>query len=308
MTVPGAAAEKTSLPLCIALLSTLVACDFLASDEPTPAPTPPPPVAPQGPDEPETFPLPETELPEADPNAWIREVEKDPIGALKTLDPGALQAKRPTPSGDLANTDSEPEPGRRRAQHGAAKPGRLTPWPPIVGRPYPDIELADQWGGRRSFRDFRGKVVLIEVVGLTCRACHAFAGGNEPSVGRFRNINPQQGLGSIEEYARRAAKVSLGDSDVVFVQLVLYGMDGRSAPKPEDVQAWARHFGMRDTNEVVLVGDARFISPATRRLIPGFHLVDRNGVLRALSSNNPRHHNLFSDLLPMLGRLVRREG
>jgi hypothetical protein len=60
----------------------------------------------------------------------------------------------------------------------------------------------------------------------------------------------------------------------------------------------------RYRNEVVLVGDARFISPETRRLIPGFHLIDRQGVLRAIHSNDPRHDNLWSSLLPKMGELA----
>jgi len=94
----------------------------------------------------------------------------------------------------------------------------------------------------------------------------------------------------------------------VFVQLVLYGMDGKSPPREEDVRAWARHFGLdRDKNQVVLVGDPRFIGAQTRRLIPGFHLVDRQGILRAMSSNDPHHDPLHTSLLPKLAQLVNNE-
>jgi hypothetical protein len=81
-------------------------------------------------------------------------------------------------------------------------------------------------------------------------------------------------------------------------------IDGQSPPSEEDARAWARHFGMdRQQNEVVLIGDQRFISPETRRLIPGFHLIDQNGILRAMSSNDPRHDR-FTSLLPKLASLV----
>jgi hypothetical protein len=43
---------------------------------------------------------------------------------------------------------------------------------------------------------------------------------------------------------RGYAKVSLDHPDIVFVQLVLYGMDGRGPPSDEDARAWASHFGM----------------------------------------------------------------
>ncbi|KPK16066.1 MAG: hypothetical protein AMJ62_07240 [Myxococcales bacterium SG8_38] len=246
---------------------------------------------------------------------WAREIEMDPIAALKQMDPGALQPKRdvspPGPRADdpsVASTVASSAPREKRAA--AYNPDApLRGWPPAVGQLYPNIVLKDQTGQVTALGDFLGKVVLIEVVGLTCRACHAFSGGNEPGKPRFRGIAPQPNLSSIERYVNGYAKLSLDHPDIVFVQLVLYGMDGQSPPREEDVRAWAQHFGFdRAKNQVVLVGDQRFISPETRRLIPGFHLIDRNGILRAMSSNDPRHDPLHSSLLPKLGELVNGGG
>ena len=61
----------------------------------------------------------------------------------------------------------------------------------------------------------------------------------------------------------------------------------------------------RDRNQVVLIGDQRFISAETRKLIPGFHLIDQSGILRAMSSNDPRHDRLHETLLPRLASLVK---
>lgn len=233
---------------------------------------------------------------------WAREIEKDPIAALKQMDPGALSPKRASSAG--ANPSS---PGAR-PQHTASynSDAPLRGWPPVVGQFYPNIVLKDQTGQTVALSDFKGKVVLIEVVGLTCKACHAFSGGNEPGAPRFRGIEPQPGLPSIERFAMSYANVSLERPDIVFVQLVLYGMDGQSPPTEEDVRAWAQHFKLRTAeNEYVLIGDERFISPETRRLIPGFHLVDQNGILRAMSSNDPGHDPLHSSLLPRLAELVK---
>lgn len=243
--------------------------------------------------------------PPPDPKDWLREIEKDPIAALKQMDPGALQPSRSQPA---ASGEPALEIETIRAKHPANyEPSKsLTGWPPVVGQFYPNLVLKDQTGQVTAISDFRGKVVLVEVVGLTCRACHAFAGGNESGMSRFRGIEPQRGLGSIEQYAQGYAKLSLDHPDIVFVQLVLYGMDGRGPPSEEDARAWANHFGMdRYKNQVVLVGDQRFISPQTRKLIPGFHLIDQNGILRALSSNDPRHDGLHASLLPKLASLVK---
>lgn len=238
--------------------------------------------------------------PPAEPRDWLREIEKDPIAALKEMDPGALQ---PSHGRRAPLPEITPIYGKHPGKYESTKP--LRGWPPAVGQFYPDLVLKDQTGQVTAISDFRGKVVLVEMVGLTCRACHAFAGGNEAGTGPFRGIEPQRGLDSIESYAQGYAKVSLDHPDIVFVQLVLYGMDGRSPPTEDDAQAWAHHFGMdRHKNEVVLIGDQRFISPESRKLIPGFHLIDQNGILRAMSSNDPRHDRLHESLLPRLASLV----
>ncbi|MBW2209568.1 MAG: hypothetical protein JRG67_00800 [Deltaproteobacteria bacterium] len=239
--------------------------------------------------------------PAPEPRDWLREVEKDPIAALKEMDPGALQ---PSHSRRAPPLEMTPIRAKHPAKYEPTK--QLRDWPPAVGQFYPNLVLKDQTGQVTAISDFRGKVVLLEVVGLTCRACHAFAGGNEAGTERFRGIEPQRGLGSIESYAQGYAKVSLDHPDIVFVQLVLYGMDGRSPPAEDDARAWARHFGMdRNRNQVVLIGDQRFIRPESRKLIPGFHLIDQNGILRAMSSNDPRHDGLHESLLPKLASLVK---
>ncbi|MDH3818638.1 MAG: hypothetical protein OES21_08480 [Myxococcales bacterium] len=61
----------------------------------------------------------------------------------------------------------------------------------------------------------------------------------------------------------------------------------------------------RDRNQVLLIADQRFISAETRKLIPGFHLIDQNGILRAMSRNDPRHDRLHETLLPKLASLVK---
>jgi hypothetical protein len=200
---------------------------------------------------------------------WLEEIEKDPIQALKEMDPAALQPRRErAPEPRNVSGDSQPRTRPKRA-YDADKP--LRGWPPAVGQFYPDVVLEDQTGQITGISHYRGKVVLVEVVGLTCPACDALSGGNDPGKGRFRGIEPQPGLSSIDRYAR----------------------------------AWARHFGLsRNRNEVVLIGDQRFISPASRRLIPGFHLIDQQGILRSITSNDPRHDDLYTALLPKLASLV----
>jgi len=285
----------------LAVLAFSCGCDRGRGGGPAPTPTEPPPSKDATPAEIDAeWVASKFQAPPPEPTKdWLREIEKDPIAALKDMDPAALQ-QRGSSSG---TRDVTPIRAENPAKYEPEKP--LKGWPPNVGQFYPNVALPDQTGLVSAIADFRGKVILLEVVGMTCKACNAFAGGNEPGVGGFRGISPQPGLGSIDRYAKTHVGVSLDHPDLVFIQLVLYGMDGRSPPSEADVRAWATHFGMdRNRNEVVLTGDQRFISPETRRLIPGFHLIDRSGILRALSSNDPRHDRLYDGVLPKMASLL----
>ena len=93
-------------------------------------------------------------------------------------------------------------------------------WPPLVGSKYPDLELLDQTGQTTRLSDFQGKVVLVELIGIPCGACQAFAGAHQ--VGVFRGGELQPNLESIETYARRYGKFDLNDERVVYVQLLLF--------------------------------------------------------------------------------------
>jgi len=177
-------------------------------------------------------------------------------------------------------------------------------WPPKVGLFYPDLILKDQNGERFQLSDLAGKVILLELAAIPCAGCQAYAGGNQ--VGGFRGIAVQPGLESIHEYARQFAKIDLGHHrDVVFVQLLLYGKAMRE-PTQSEVKRWANHFGLQRTDhQIVLRGDPALISQATYDRIPGFHLIDRDFVLRFDSSGHRPHDDLYRDLLPALGMMAR---
>jgi hypothetical protein len=179
-------------------------------------------------------------------------------------------------------------------------------WPPQLGEPYPDVTLTDQYGEQVQLRDFAGKVILVELAAIPCKGCQAFAGGNE--LGDFGGFGVQRGLESIHRYAKRFAGVDLGqDPEVVFVQLLLYGRR-MSSPTPEEVGGWASHFRMNGKpNLVVLRGTPEMLGEETYRRIPGFHLIDRDFVLRYESSGHNPKHDLYGQLLPALGKLARRE-
>jgi hypothetical protein len=192
----------------------------------------------------------------------------------------------------------------------AATPARPGPvpavWPPRVGEPYPDLLLVDQTGQLVRLSSFKGSVLLIEPVGMNCPACQSFAGAHR--LGSYEGIQPQGGLPSIEELVPQYARgVSLSDDRIVYVQLLLYSMT-MEAPTPEDARKWAQHFRAdRAKNHIVLAGTKEFIGQASYDMIPGFQLVDRNFVLRVDATGHRPQHNLFTQLLPAIPRLLEEQ-
>lgn len=185
-----------------------------------------------------------------------------------------------------------------------AQPGRRPAvWPPRVGEPYPDLELVDQTGKLVRLSSFKGSVLLIEPVGMNCPACQSFAGAHR--VGSYEGIQPQGGLPSIEELVPQYARgVSLSDDRIVYVQLLLYSMT-MGAPTSEDARKWAQHFRAdRARNHIVLAGTQEFIGQASYDMIPGFQLVDRNFILQVDATGHRPRHNLFTQLLPAIPRLL----
>jgi len=176
-------------------------------------------------------------------------------------------------------------------------------WPPVVGHEYPDLELLDQTGQTTRLSDFRGKIILLELIGTPCGACQAFAGAHR--VGVFRGGELQKNLESIETYAKRYGNFDLKHKDVVYVQLLLFNKSIQ-APSLEEAHAWAEHFNMkRSRNQVVLVGTSDLATRQSYEMVPGFHLIDREFKLVRDSSGHHPVHNLYTNLLPTAGKLVK---
>ena len=117
-----------------------------------------------------------------------------------------------------------------------------TSWPPKLNQPYPDLNLLDANGRQVQLSDYRGRVLLIEPIGVDCPACQAFAGAHAEGVGQLRSCTPQRNLKSIEEYVQQYAGVSLDDPRLVYVQLLLYDWTQQAPPTLEEAREWAEHF------------------------------------------------------------------
>ncbi len=180
------------------------------------------------------------------------------------------------------------------------------PWPPVTGQAYPDIELLDHRGQTTSLRDLAGKILLVEPVAMSCSLCQAWSGGGE--AGAIGDVSVAQ-LPSFEQLLRDAG-VDPAHPDLVFVQLVLFSLDGERAPTVDEAAVWAEHFGLdQRPRTVVLTGDARYADAVGESLYPGFHLVDRDFVLQAWTSGHARGGtSLKGELLPKLAALLQETG
>ncbi len=194
-------------------------------------------------------------------------------------------------SNDSAESSSIAKPG----------PGLDHSWPPIVGEEFPDLYLNTN-KGKRHLSEFKGKVILVEPVGMNCAACNAFNGGH--IVGGYKGTVPQQGVAPIEELLNRYAGIGIDDPDLILVHLLLYNTELKT-PKPEDANNWADHFGWQDKENVfVMVGDSRYTTKASYDMIPGFFLLDKDFILRSDSTGHYPKNSLGNHLLPMIPELI----
>lgn len=180
----------------------------------------------------------------------------------------------------------------------------LPSWPPVVGEFYPDLELIDQEGQHFKISDLKGRVVIIEPVGMNCPACQAFSGAND--IGSFQNNGVQSGLLSFTKMVNSYSKgVRLPHPKIMVVQILLYDMK-LGAPLPIHAKIWAEHFGLKKSqNEIVAVSPYDMRNSASYNLIPGFQLLDKNLVMRSDATGHRPRDDLYRKLLPMVPTLMR---
>lgn len=185
--------------------------------------------------------------------------------------------------------------------------GKTVQWPPQKGKPYPEIELVDRTGKIVKLADFKGKIIIVEPVGMTCPACNAFSGGKKK--GGFSGIEVQGGTDSIEEYfPQYTGGVSLRDKRIVFVQLLLYSLQMKGTTK-DDAALWAEHFGLdKQENTYVLAGGPELIGQASYNMIPGLQLIDKDFILRSDATGDYPKESMWETLLPMVPILLKETG
>ena len=186
----------------------------------------------------------------------------------------------------------------------AAQPAFV--WPPALGASYPDLQLPATGGTSRSLADLKGKVIVVEMIGMNCPACQSWAGAR--TKGAFQGVTPQENLEPISETFPRYSGVSLDDPRIVYVQMLLFNMQMK-APDARDVKLWNDHFNRgRAHPPIVITASPEMLQPryyeATYGLVPGFQVIDKKGVLRYDATGDHPRENLWRDVLPHIRALL----
>jgi hypothetical protein len=184
---------------------------------------------------------------------------------------------------------------------GQASAALPQPWPPQLGKEYPDLKLKDASGNVVALSKYKGKVILLEPIGMSCPACQAFCGAT--SGNSYGDVSPQANLPAMEAYLKQQG-IDPEDPNLVRVQLLLYNL-AMQAPTQSEAKKWTDTFAMsNEDNVVTLVGQPEFISEATYNLIPGFQLIDQDFVLRSDSTGHHPASDLYRELVPSLKQLL----
>jgi len=193
-------------------------------------------------------------------------------------------------------------PRHAKNSQGAAQMARDFSWPPEVGKRFPKAVFIDPHGTTVEMEQLQGRILLIEPIGMPCEACQAFVGGHEH--GGFGGVQPQQNLPPIKELARTYGNFDLDDPRILKVQMLLFNMNLKM-PTEDDAKRWSDHFGVTGSaGHLVLAGNGKLVDKESFRRIPGFWLVDEGFVVQADSTGHDPQHDLYEELLPMLGRML----
>ena len=172
-------------------------------------------------------------------------------------------------------------------------------WPPQKGQVFPDFSFVDMNGAKTSLSALRGKWILLEPVGMTCPACQSFSGAHKK--GPFGGIQPQSDLHSIDDYLASAG-VNLRDERIQLVQLLLYDLKMQMTTL-EHAERWREKFDFgKKTSHWVIAGGQDMINQHSFDMIPGYYLVDPNGMVISDSTGHNPKDNLWTDLIPKLKR------
>jgi hypothetical protein len=181
----------------------------------------------------------------------------------------------------------------------------LASWPPETGKVFADLELVDQDGQKFKLSDLRGKVILMQFVGMNDPVSQAFSGAAK--IGAFQKVPLQEKVPEIREFFPKYTALPFPNPDVVFLQVLFYDLRFKP-PKPKDAKMWAEHFGFKKSdNQIVAIVPHDMRNGYVFSLIPGYVLIDKGFILRANAAGSNPQDDLFKTLLPMVPIAIKEE-
>jgi hypothetical protein len=147
---------------------------------------------------------------------------------------------------------------------------------PRVGEPYPDLQLVDQTGRLTSLASLKGRVLLVEMIGMTCPACQGFSGAKQR--GTFGGVDSDGGLPSIDDLLVQYARGAMLSDDLVLVQILLF--DLKMGRRPRTTPARGRALPSR-RREASVRARRRTRAPQPGELRHGARLPARRSPVRA---------------------------
>lgn len=215
---------------------------------------------------------------------------------------------------ELENTKKPPEERERIVRQTIAGVYGLAdnenypkPWPPAMNSTYPDYELIDQEGKQFKISDFKGKVIVMEMVDMSSPVSQSFSGAAKH--GLFGTIDKFDEFSKpfdemLSEYTD--GQVVLPLSNVVTIKVIIHTQTD-AQPLPSDAENWANFFRLSKADNVIVavpVNDIRGMQTDT--ITPGFQLVDQEMLLRVDSAGPNPKHNLGLTLIPKVPDLIGR--
>jgi hypothetical protein len=184
----------------------------------------------------------------------------------------------------------------------ASLPNKTEGWPPRLQATFPSVALTDHTGASFSMSSLIGKPVLVEFVAMTCAGCQAWSGGH--SYGGFEGFAVQGGLESIEKYFTQYTGLKLLGGPVQFVQIVFYNTT-LTSPTPQQLSSWRTHFHFDGYSNVhVVTGGEALRNKESFSRVPGFLLLDKEGIVQFEALGHSPRHNLYRELLPAVKRYL----
>lgn len=182
----------------------------------------------------------------------------------------------------------------------ASQANQIPNWPPVAGQIFPEVELFDHHGQSFELSSLLGKPTVIEFISMTCAGCQAFAGGNQ--FGPYGDLAVQPNLESFDKYYQQYTGFDLHSGELNYVVVVVYN-DKLTTPTPQDLTQWRNHFQLNQQNTYIISGQ-KLASERTFKMIPGFMLLDENQVVQFDSTGRQPKHNLYSELLPAVPKML----